>query len=181
MSGDLAMGNSFIDQGRILGRPHAGNNRPRAALHDEFRLLTVRSIPQKSFQSTLGFRDAAMAKRKAAEPQSVTADSFEESLTELQSIVSELEDGSLGLEASLARFERGVGRLRTCYVILESAEQKIETLTRFNDAVQPIASRLESAAPPNQIDNRANREDEASSSDDAATLPDVNTAKSSLF
>ena len=60
-----------------------------------------------------------MAKRKATESQSATAESFEESLTELQSIVSELEDGSLGLEASLARFERGVGLLRACHVILD--------------------------------------------------------------
>ena len=122
-----------------------------------------------------------MAKRKAAEPHTPVEESFEESLTELQSIVSELEDGSLGLEASLARFERGVGLLRACHVILESAEQKIETLTRFNDPVQPIAARLESAAPPNPIDNGVPCEDEASSADDATTLPDMNTAKSSLF
>ena len=122
-----------------------------------------------------------MAKRKAAEAQSATTESFEESLTDLQSIVSELEDGSLGLEASLARFERGVGLLRTCYAILESAEQKIETLTRFNDAVQPVTSQLESAAPLNQIDIGVNREGEASPAHDEATVPGLNTAKSSLF
>ena len=122
-----------------------------------------------------------MAKRKTTESQSAPTESFEESLTELQSIVSELEDGSLGLEASLARFERGVGLLRKCHVILDSAEQKIETLTRFNDAAQPIAARLESAAPPNPIDNKVPCEDEASSADDATNLSDMNTAKSSLF
>ena len=122
-----------------------------------------------------------MAKRKAAEAQSATAESFEESLTELQSIVSELEDGSLGLEASLARFERGVGLLRMCYVILESAEQKIETLTRFNNAVQPVTSQRESAAPLSQIDIGVNREGETSSAHDEAAVPDLNTAKPSLF
>ncbi len=70
-----------------------------------------------------------MAKRKAAETPS-TVVSFEESLTELQMIVADLEDGSLGLESSLARFERGVGLLRACYVILDSAEQKIEILAQ---------------------------------------------------
>ena len=70
-----------------------------------------------------------MAKRKAAETPS-TVVSFEESLTELQMIVADLEEGSLGLESSLARFERGVGLLRACYVILDSADQKIEILAQ---------------------------------------------------
>ena len=116
-----------------------------------------------------------MAKRKAAEPQPASAESFEEFLTELQSIVSELEDGSLGLEASLARFERGVGLLRACHVILESAEQKIETLTRFNDTVPPGTAQSDSAASPNQTDNGIDSEEEA------GIIPDLNTAKSSLF
>ncbi len=72
-----------------------------------------------------------MAKRKAAETSS-SIGSFEESLTELQVIVADLEDGSLGLESSLARFERGVGLLRACYVILDSAEQKIEVLAKVD-------------------------------------------------
>jgi len=122
-----------------------------------------------------------MAKRKATEPRSATTEAFEDSLTELQSIVSELEDGSLGLEASLARFERGVGLLRTCHAILESAEQKIETLTRFNDTAQPIASQFEGAASLHPIDNGVDRENEASPAPDAAAIPDSNTAKSSLF
>ena len=130
-----------------------------------------------------------MAKRKAPEPQTASAESFEESLAELQSIVSDLEDGSLQLEASLARFERGVGLLRTCHAILESAEQKIETLTRFNDTAQPIASPLESATSPNQTgspnqtDNGVDHEDEDATSPGhgAATMPDMNPAKSSLF
>ncbi len=70
-----------------------------------------------------------MAKRKAAESPAST-ESFEDSLVELQAIVTDLEDGSLGLESSLARFERGVGLLRACYVILDSAEQKIEILAQ---------------------------------------------------
>lgn len=122
-----------------------------------------------------------MAKRKAAEPQSATAESFEESLTELQFIVCELEDGSLGLEASLARFERGVGLLRACHVILESAEQKIETLTRFQDTVQPVAAQSENAATPNPIDGGVPVENEESTLGNATIPPDLNTAKSSLF
>lgn len=74
-----------------------------------------------------------MAKRKAAETPS-SIGTFEESLTELQAIVADMEDGSLGLESSLARFERGVGLLRACYVILDSAEQQIEVLAQGDAA-----------------------------------------------
>jgi len=86
-----------------------------------------------------------MAKRKAADDSGKTA-SFEDSLNELQSIVSELEAGSLGLEASLARFERGVGLLRSCYSLLESTEQKVEILTRFGSEGGPVTESLRTAA-----------------------------------
>lgn len=84
-----------------------------------------------------------MAKRKGGEVPSSA--SFEESLGELQGIVSELEDGSIGLETSLARFERGVRLLRDCYSILDAAEAKVEILTRF-EATEAITVPFESAA-----------------------------------
>lgn len=62
---------------------------------------------------------------------------FEDSLAELQQIVSQLEGGTLGLEQSLGEFERGVKLLRTCYRILEGAEQKIELLTGINAQGEP--------------------------------------------
>ena len=55
--------------------------------------------------------------------------SFEEALTELQQVVDELEEGSVGLEESMRRFERGTALLRHCYGLLERAEQRIEILT----------------------------------------------------
>lgn len=70
-----------------------------------------------------------MAKKKKQEPETT----FEESVDELQQIVGDLESGVLGLEESLARFEEGTGLLRSCYKFLESAEQKIEILTRLSD------------------------------------------------
>ena len=60
------------------------------------------------------------------------APKFEQSLAELQQIVAQLEAGSLELEQSLAEFERGVKLLRTCYRVLEEAEQKIELLVGFD-------------------------------------------------
>lgn len=60
------------------------------------------------------------------------APSFEEALAELESIARELEQGSLGLDESLQRFEQGVGLLRRCYGLLDSAERKISLLTGFD-------------------------------------------------
>jgi exodeoxyribonuclease VII small subunit len=85
-----------------------------------------------------------MPKRKPSSEQPETA-SFEESLGELQSIVTELEDGAIGLETSLARFERGIRLLRTCYSILEAAEAKVEILTKFQDG-EPVVATFEASA-----------------------------------
>lgn len=121
-----------------------------------------------------------MAKRKAAEIPS-TVVSFEESLTELQMIVADLEDGSLGLESSLARFERGVGLLRACYVILDSAEQRIENWTQLNDTIQSVDVPSETVSPHGPIDGGVDSKDEAMPNTDTVADPNLNTAKSSLF
>jgi exodeoxyribonuclease VII small subunit len=71
---------------------------------------------------------------------------FEAALEQLQTIVHELEEGELGLEASLARFEEGVRLLRTCYVILEQAEQKIEILTGADAAGNPVTAPFDATA-----------------------------------
>lgn len=86
-----------------------------------------------------------MPKRKAADSQAAQVGSFEDSLIELQAIVSELEDGSLELEASLARFERGIGLLRNCHQRLEAVEQRIELLTT---AESNVAGQAKSGADP---------------------------------
>ena len=66
--------------------------------------------------------------------------SFEDSMTELQQIVNDLEDNSLGLEASLAGFERGIGLLRDCHSFLERAEQKIEILVSFKESGESVTA-----------------------------------------
>ncbi|MBI2785837.1 MAG: exodeoxyribonuclease VII small subunit [Legionella longbeachae] len=54
---------------------------------------------------------------------------FEQSITELEEIVRQLEKGELSLEDSLKQFEKGIGLARHCQNVLQKAEQKIETLT----------------------------------------------------
>lgn len=71
---------------------------------------------------------------------------FEGALTQLQQIVHDLEEGDLGLEPSLARFEEGIRLLRSCYQILEQAEQKIEILTGQDSAGNPVTAPFDATA-----------------------------------
>lgn len=66
---------------------------------------------------------------------------FESALTELESLVTTLEDGKLSLERSLELFERGVKLSRYCHTKLEEAEKRIEVLTDQGE-VQPAPNEL---------------------------------------
>jgi exodeoxyribonuclease VII small subunit len=79
-------------------------------------------------------------------PTEESPPTFEASLAPLQQIVNDLEEGNLGLEASLARFEEGIRLLRSCYKILEVAEQKIEILAGLNDAGEPVTEPFDASA-----------------------------------
>jgi exodeoxyribonuclease VII small subunit len=71
---------------------------------------------------------------------------FEACLNELQELVRSLEEGTLGLDESIARFERGIACLRHCYQALEQAEQRIELLTGFDRDGNPVTKPFDSAA-----------------------------------
>ncbi len=58
-----------------------------------------------------------------------TKKNFEESLKELESIVSKLESGDFGLEQSLEQFEIGTKLYKECKEQLSIAEKKISILT----------------------------------------------------
>jgi exodeoxyribonuclease VII small subunit len=64
--------------------------------------------------------------------------SFEQALIELERMVRELEDGRLGLDDALARYEEGVGLIKHCYNRLRQAEQRILLLTGVDDDNQPV-------------------------------------------
>jgi exodeoxyribonuclease VII small subunit len=57
-----------------------------------------------------------------------TIKDFETAIAELESIVKQLENGDLALEASLKLYERGVQLSRYCHGRLEAAERRIEIL-----------------------------------------------------
>ena len=59
--------------------------------------------------------------------------SFEESIGELETIVSSLEKGELELDEALKLFDRGIKLSKSCQDILDKAEQKVTVLTREED------------------------------------------------
>lgn len=85
------------------------------------------------------------------------AATFETALAELQRVVHDLEEGQLGLEASLARFEAGIGLLRNCYTILENAEQKIEILTGADSLGKPLTAPFDATATIDHSDKSAKK------------------------
>src|SRR5215470_14028487 len=72
--------------------------------------------------------------------------SFEQSLAELDRVVRDLDDGQLGLEDALTRYEAGVGLLKRCYAQLRQAEQRILLLTGVDAEGQPLTQPFEHAA-----------------------------------
>lgn len=71
---------------------------------------------------------------------------FEQALAAIESIVRELEEGRLGLDESLARYERGVGLLRRCHEQLRQAERRIELLSGVDAEGNPMTTPLDDAA-----------------------------------
>lgn len=65
-------------------------------------------------------------------PRKKSTTLFEDSLAELEKLVSQLERGDISLEESLTAFERGVALTRTCQQALQQAEQKVQILLDKN-------------------------------------------------
>lgn len=63
-------------------------------------------------------------------PPEKKAKSFEQSLKDLETIVSDLEKGELPLEESIQKYQSGIERLKECHEILGKAQKRIEILTK---------------------------------------------------
>ncbi|MDH5484241.1 MAG: exodeoxyribonuclease VII small subunit [Gammaproteobacteria bacterium] len=57
---------------------------------------------------------------------------FEKSLSELEELVDDMEQGDLSLEEALKHFEKGIALTASCQQALQSAEQKVEKLVEKN-------------------------------------------------
>ena len=71
---------------------------------------------------------------------------FEQSLQRLEEIVHLLEDGDLGLNESLERYEEGVKLLRQSYELLQRAERRIELLSGVDAEGNPITEPFDDTA-----------------------------------
>jgi exodeoxyribonuclease VII small subunit len=71
---------------------------------------------------------------------------FEQALADLERIVRALEDGQIGLEESLAQYEKGVALLRRCHGQLRQVEQRILMLTGEDADGRPVVAPFEHAA-----------------------------------
>lgn len=69
-----------------------------------------------------------MARKNQTPPKN-----FEDAQSELERIVSEIEQGQIGLEESLVKYERGMFLIQYCQGILKKAEQQIELLSKGPD------------------------------------------------
>ncbi len=62
-------------------------------------------------------------------------ENFEESMSKLEEIVTELEKGNLSLEESVEKFEEGMKISKQCNKILEDSEKKITILLENDDKI----------------------------------------------
>lgn len=69
--------------------------------------------------------------------------SLEESMSELENLVGQLEHGDLALEDALKQYERGIALVRSGQNKLEAAEQKIKILSQTNDEFSLSETSLE--------------------------------------
>ncbi len=56
--------------------------------------------------------------------------SFEQALEQVEAIIERIESGEIGLEASLAEYERGIGLIGVCRERLRHAQQRVVDLTQ---------------------------------------------------
>ena len=69
-----------------------------------------------------------MAKKTQTPPKS-----FEDALQELDEILTNIENGQIGLEESLQKYERGNFLIQHCRGVLNAAERQVELLSRAAD------------------------------------------------
>ncbi len=77
-----------------------------------------------------------MAKKQPATDQAQQP-RFEQAVERLEAIVRALEEGELGLDEALGRYEEGVKMLRHAHALLERAERRVELLTGIDPEGRP--------------------------------------------
>lgn len=65
---------------------------------------------------------------------------FEQAMSQLEDIIRKIESGEVGLEQSIAEYERGVALVKRCEAVLGQAEQRVKEVGK-----ELLASRAKSA------------------------------------
>lgn len=63
---------------------------------------------------------------------------LESSLSEINALISQMEQGELSLEQSLSHFERGITLIRHAQKILQEAEQTVQVLIKKNSGEEEL-------------------------------------------
>lgn len=93
-----------------------------------------------------GYTILPMARKTQLPPRS-----FEEALQELEQILTGIENGQVGLEESLVKYERGNYLIQHCRGVLNAAERQVELLSRSPDGgltAAPMDANSTSGPPP---------------------------------
>jgi exodeoxyribonuclease VII small subunit len=79
---------------------------------------------------------------KTTAPDDVAKMSFEQAMTELETIVAKLEGGETPLDESIALYERGAALRAHCDAKLKDAEMRVEKITQGANGpkTQPFAT-----------------------------------------
>ena len=98
-------------------------------------------------------------KKTSSSSQRKPSLSFEAALAQLEQIVQKLEDGRIGLDEALKRYEEGVKCLKHCHLMLQQAERKIAILRGVDDAGTALTDPLdeETMSLEEKADNRSRR------------------------
>lgn len=87
-----------------------------------------------------------MAKSTESKSEPTEKIKFEDALARLEQIVHALEEGDIGLNESLEKYEEGVKLLRQSYDLLEKAERRIELLSGVDSEGNPVTEPFDDEA-----------------------------------
>lgn len=77
------------------------------------------------------------SKPRSEAPATPPAPTFDERLARLEQIVGELEQGRVGLEDSIARYQEGTELVRRCRELLDGYQKRVEELTESGSKPYP--------------------------------------------
>ena len=73
---------------------------------------------------------------------------FDQRLRRLEVLVAELEQGGLGLEPAIERYQEGIELLKSCHQALAAHRRRVEELTReAEEAMRPFQADPDFAGP----------------------------------